>query len=140
MATVNETAKLAHWLRTDYSWCEMLTTCDMGLNSGLLMAFQGVINTGALVGSAVIFFKDDSQNYLPLGIGITAGALAVNCLFLSTVCFLKYRYRCCKQSFVFTDMDKIMREKCCYDTTIGLSVVFTLLTTATLVTQIVLKR
>lgn len=138
MATVNETTKLKQWVRTDYSWCEMLTSCDMGLNSCLVLAFQGVVNTGALVGSAVIFFKE--KNYLPVAIGITAGALAVNCLFLSMACFLRHRYRCCNQWLVYNDIDKIMREKCCYDTTIVASIGFTMLTTAGLVIQIVLNR
>jgi hypothetical protein len=119
--TTETTSLINNWRQTDYSFLDECRECHLGALNYCLLGFQSVMTAGVFAGNMILLSRGTCKDSFNLAIGLSAGALTVNCVYLSLTCFLKARYSCCGAKPIFSEVYKIQREKCCYDTTIVLS-------------------
>lgn len=111
------------WKDTDYNCAEECSACDVGCLNSFLLGLQGIVNCGA-IGGTIYMISSQHSKLLDFAIGLTAGAIAVDLVFLSFSFYLRLRTQCCGSKPFFEQVRNIKSEKCCADATIFLSIFY----------------
>lgn len=122
------------WKDTEYSWVDMFRSCSAGRITYITTLSQGVINTAILAMDFALLYlkKCNGAEAKTTLMSVTAASLGINTFFMAVCIFLKLRYYCC-DAYSPLEEDRIKQEKCCYDTTITVSVAYILMNTVALV-------
>jgi len=116
---------MINWLDVQYNWRQMFVECDVKQRSCVPLVAQGLINGAVLSGDVIVMALNKCSGDLNTAVLVaTSCAMVVNTFFLGLVLYLKSSYHRGELQPVLKNVSDIKREKCCYDSTIGLSVAY----------------
>ncbi|MBS0629414.1 MAG: hypothetical protein JSS30_04215 [Verrucomicrobia bacterium] len=121
------------WRNVDYNCREMVLECDFARNGCAIMGAQGAMNVAVTaIDFSALMLTDCAGGWSLAVVAITSSALAINSLLLISTIGLTCRNYFGEKPFL-KDAVEIRHEKCCYHSTIGLSLFYIAGNVATLV-------